>query len=495
MPLTLQDWKPRKFMTLYVAIFFIASFSVSVCLETLVVSRTTTLSVFVVVLLTLGFAYSNFVTTARSSCFRGKHGGFRDIATVLLLSPLCVFALWLPGLHNDLFNGHVEHQVQWRFSTAAMPRWLDSSATKPAVLPLLDAGGSAPSALFVPLSAHIGAFDGASSDAAVPGAAEPIATALLASVDDAGTAVSAPVSAWAYSLQQLWHLCVEFASSHVSLMVLLLSYIGGLHMPYLTRTGLLSRSISAVDVATSSVGGFVGLAFKLTFIFSNIAIHIAWALGQGFWNCFLPRAALYCSIWGSIIYISSTRSQRYYLHFHHWFAGIVLLPFCVSNYTNWSMVVVGISLSQFVEGAARWSCAPLWHAYPPAAVDASSTSMGSNVSEVGRSSGSDLVHSDTTLVSLAAEDGRSGGVASDSRDLAAAAAASRVGDSNALYYEGLKRARLPHLDSVSQLVDPHARSLLLSPDTRSSRLESDGFDNRNSGSSRPTRSIRSRAKT
>ena len=39
----------------------------------------------------------------------------------------------------------------------------------------------------------------------------------------------------------------------------------------------------------------------------------------------------------------------------------MLLPLCVSDSWGLSIVYVGLCLGQFVEGAARWSCAPLWH--------------------------------------------------------------------------------------------------------------------------------------
>ncbi len=35
-----------------------------------------------------GFVYTNAVTTARPTCFRGKHGGYRDAVLVALLSPV-----------------------------------------------------------------------------------------------------------------------------------------------------------------------------------------------------------------------------------------------------------------------------------------------------------------------------------------------------------------------------------------------------------------------
>ena len=53
---------------------------------------------------------------------------------------------------------------------------------------------------------------------------------------------------------------------------------------------------------------------------------------------------------------------RWYLHFHHYVAGLLLTPLCPSALGKvHSLALLGLAFSQFVEGAARWSCAPLWH--------------------------------------------------------------------------------------------------------------------------------------
>lgn len=48
-------------------------------------------------LLGASFAYTNYVTTARSTLFRGLHGGLRDIAFVVLSVPAVV---WWSSLHE-----------------------------------------------------------------------------------------------------------------------------------------------------------------------------------------------------------------------------------------------------------------------------------------------------------------------------------------------------------------------------------------------------------
>ena len=54
-------------------------------------------SVLLFVLLNTSFAYTNFVTTARSTLWRGLHGGIRDIVIVNLSVP---FVVWCASLHE-----------------------------------------------------------------------------------------------------------------------------------------------------------------------------------------------------------------------------------------------------------------------------------------------------------------------------------------------------------------------------------------------------------
>ena len=69
------------------------------------------------------------------------------------------------------------------------------------------------------------------------------------------------------------------------------------------------------------------------------------------------------SVIGFLSFVTWALRRRYYLHLHHWFCGLVLSPLAVCDPPWWSGVLLGVALGQFVEGASRWSCAPIWHTH------------------------------------------------------------------------------------------------------------------------------------
>ncbi|RYG40137.1 hypothetical protein EON68_04600, partial [archaeon] len=148
------------------------------------------------------------------------------------------------------------------------------------------------------------------------------------------------------------------AALHVFLM-LLFGFDVGMHIVYLVRTGFCDKSLSAVDVTRemswADKGGFL---FRVVLISYFSASHLWWALDAGT----LPlRIASYIAGVSLLLYVSHALRERYYFHWHHWAAGLMLLPLSHNTQPGTSLMLQGVLLAQFAEGASRWSCAPLWH--------------------------------------------------------------------------------------------------------------------------------------
>ena len=59
-------------------------------------------------------------------------------------------------------------------------------------------------------------------------------------------------------------------------------------------------------------------------------------------------------------------APEWYLHVHHYFALPLLIPVARYNSVGASLFVSSFCAAQCIEGAARWSAAPLWHRYKTA---------------------------------------------------------------------------------------------------------------------------------
>jgi hypothetical protein len=135
----------------------------------------------------------------------------------------------------------------------------------------------------------------------------------------------------------------------------------GVHFLYLARVIRFDGSISRVDAA-SGVGAVAIMAVKICLLSALSADHFLWLHGQGrLWEGLGALAA----VLAVGVYITQALESQYYVHLHHWICGLLLLPFAVGTSPVWSAVLIGFALGQFVEGAARWSCAPLWHVIAP----------------------------------------------------------------------------------------------------------------------------------
>jgi hypothetical protein len=143
----------------------------------------------------------------------------------------------------------------------------------------------------------------------------------------------------------------------------LVGFVAGLHFCYLARPD----SLLAGSFKVGEKFG-VGHSLKLLFILINLAAHLVWCAS----NDAMYRPQMYLGAWGVILAITFALRKSHHLHLHHWFLGLVLLPACIvelpgplGGYSEvYSLALVGFSLSQFVEGASRWSCANIWVRIP-----------------------------------------------------------------------------------------------------------------------------------
>jgi hypothetical protein len=116
--------------------------------------------------------------------------------------------------------------------------------------------------------------------------------------------------------------------------------------------------MSGKDCATSDTVGLVGLMLKMLLILFCLGTHVWWLLDTGLAVTRLPLYALGMALLAAVHRVVG---QRYYFHWHHWAAGLMLSPLAHTHSLAWTLLLQGLCTGNFIEGAARWSCAPLWH--------------------------------------------------------------------------------------------------------------------------------------
>jgi hypothetical protein len=251
-----------------------------------------------------GFVYTNYVTTARLTLFCGKYGSAQDFLIVMLLLPVAKLCVRLRALPAAAETGQ-----EWPTAAAGPSRAIlhEQCSPLPPFSPLNPLGGLAPNA------------------------------------------------SWVLCVLQSFWLPED---GDYGLHVLLAVFVLGLHVPYVTRSGLLARSFSERDLASASFKGWIGVSVKLVFLLACFFFHLRWCFETG---QLLLRLSLYAAVVLVLAGVSAAVRDDYYVHLHHWCCGIVLLPLTHTGSELWTAGLQGLCLSQFVEGAARWSCAPLWH--------------------------------------------------------------------------------------------------------------------------------------
>lgn len=101
---------------------------------------------------------------------------------------------------------------------------------------------------------------------------------------------------------------------------------------------------------------------------TKVALLVAGAGAHSEWVACSPSAGsarrnLICALGPAacIAAIAVLARKHYYFHAHHWAMGLLFLPICASRSDVVTVAAAGFCLATFVEGAARWSCAPLFH--------------------------------------------------------------------------------------------------------------------------------------
>lgn len=113
-----------------------------------------------------------------------------------------------------------------------------------------------------------------------------------------------------------------------------------------------------------------GAVVKMLLLGAALIAHAEWAAASGYRAA--AGVALLTTAAAALAAITFAVRVTHYLHLHHWAAGLLFVPVAASSFDVVTLVLSGFSLAQFAEGAARWSCAPLWHSRERAAAAANS---------------------------------------------------------------------------------------------------------------------------
>ena len=152
---------------------------------------------------------------------------------------------------------------------------------------------------------------------------------------------------------------LEVHSPHV--LAFLLSFMVGLHMSLIARGPCAScaRSLSTRELEHCRVTDIVSYTGKFLYMVALAVGHVMHLSSTGRLPLYLPSYAL-CA--AALLWVSHAVRDTHYLHLHHWAAGILLTPLCHVGLPLVSLLNLGFCAAQFVEGASKWSAAPLWHA-------------------------------------------------------------------------------------------------------------------------------------
>jgi len=108
-----KDWKPRQGVVLYAFLLFV--FIIFISILSIYISYSSQLlasNVLIFGLFTSGFSYTNYVTSARSFFFIGKHGSYRDYMIVVTCIPFIVWLnIYIPGFHHYLFESSGQSDI------------------------------------------------------------------------------------------------------------------------------------------------------------------------------------------------------------------------------------------------------------------------------------------------------------------------------------------------------------------------------------------------
>jgi len=113
----------------------------------------------------------------------------------------------------------------------------------------------------------------------------------------------------------------------------------------IAKTSSTYRTLLVLSLRVGPTGYLIILRFKHMFLHEPLYF-------------FIHMGVLVILLW-----ITWLVTDTHYPHIHHYFIGLFFV-FSSGYYANQnvsSIIPYAISSASFVEGAARWSCAPLWH--------------------------------------------------------------------------------------------------------------------------------------
>ena len=260
-------------------------------------------AIFLVVLCTGGFAYTNFVTTARRHPWRGLHGGLRDVLIVNASIPAIVACSLWPIAQLMFPHGFV------RGSELGSAQWLLPMAPSPC-MPSLDHMREDWFGLRLRGMVSLGGgVDDALERGSVPSCLAPThLSAWLPNLVAESDTKSLGVGAWGATM-------VGTVVSSYPPLLLSISFLASLHILYALRWFSLDGSMSGRDVKAALHRGdlwtFVSIGLKLCFIGAGVALHIAWCVSHGL---VLRRLVGYAAFVAALAGVTFYARHSYYFH-------------------------------------------------------------------------------------------------------------------------------------------------------------------------------------
>lgn len=163
-----------------------------------------------------------------------------------------------------------------------------------------------------------------------------------------------PVMAW--SAAQVWR---EAPHEAERLAFLTLACAGAAHhLSFIQRFGLDVGSLSAQCL----VEGGSSKSRILALVKVLAAISLAWWHGAlSVWRGSVWHLLPWSAVVLGVLVLAALSCHYTHLHIHHWAAGLMLMPLASVGWPTASAALLGLGWGMMVEGAARWSCAPLLH--------------------------------------------------------------------------------------------------------------------------------------
>ena len=133
-------------------------------------------------------------------------------------------------------------------------------------------------------------------------------------------------------------------------------FFAALHWEYLGQSTGANFSLTAHQLAhlnrPSQIALFVGLVIAA----GMTTLCILQARKAGFLGRYLGAFA---ALIGSLAAVTACLGPRYYLHIHHYFWSLCLVPFVRFRHPL-CVVVQGMLVGIYVEGASRYGLSPIW---------------------------------------------------------------------------------------------------------------------------------------